>query len=46
MLISEVLVSLKKINTYDVEEEQTVKEEIHNFSSDVLLRKRDPPVWS
>lgn len=37
MLISEVLVSQKKINTYDVEEKQTVKEEKQLlFSSDVL----------
>lgn len=46
-LISKVLISQRKINTYDVEEEQTVEEEMHLlFSSGVLLKKKGPTTMS
>lgn len=46
-LISEVLVSQKKINTYDAEEQQTLKEEMQLlFSSDVPLKKKGPTMQS
>lgn len=46
-LISEVLVSQKKINTYDVEEKQSAKEDMKLlFSFDVVLKKKGPTMRS